>query len=77
VPAVGAAHQMLPIGKTLSIGQIFPIGKTLPIGQMLPIRQELLIEKMLLIRSAPDICASAHDMYDTKKVIKNMTTDKL
>jgi hypothetical protein len=55
VPAVGVAHQMLPIGKTLPIGQI------LPIGQMLPIGQELLIRKMLLIGPASGICASAHD----------------
>jgi hypothetical protein len=61
VPAVGAAHQMLPIRKTLPIGQMLPIGKTLPIGQMLPIGQELLIGKMLLIRPAPGICPSAHD----------------
>jgi hypothetical protein len=54
-PAVGASHQMLPIGKTLPIRQMLPIGKTLPIGQM------LLIEKMLLIGPAPGICASAHD----------------
>jgi hypothetical protein len=50
--AVGAAHQMLPIGKTLPIGQMLPIGKTLPIRQMLP------IGKMLPILPAPGICAS-------------------
>jgi hypothetical protein len=60
-PAVGAAHQILPIGKTLPIGQMLPIRKTLPIGQMLSIGQMLLIEKMLLIGPAPGICASAHD----------------
>jgi hypothetical protein len=51
-PAVGAAHQMLPIRKTLPIGQMLPIGKTLSIGQM------LLIRKMLPILPAPGICAS-------------------
>jgi hypothetical protein len=59
VSAVVAAHQMLPIGKTLLIG------KTLPIGQMLPIGQELLIKKMLLIGPASGIYASAHDMSTT------------
>jgi hypothetical protein len=34
-PAVGAAHQMLPIGKMLPIGQMLLIGKMLPIGRML------------------------------------------
>jgi hypothetical protein len=55
-PAVGAAHQILPIGKTLSIGQMLPIGHTLPIGQ------KLLIGKMLLLGPAPGICASAPDI---------------
>jgi hypothetical protein len=53
--AVGVAHQMLLIGKTLPIGQILPIRKTLSIGQM------LLIRKMLPILPAPDICVFAHD----------------
>jgi hypothetical protein len=54
-PAVGAAHQILPIGKMLSIGQILLIGKMLPIGQM------LLIGRMLLILSAPAVGAAPHD----------------
>jgi hypothetical protein len=75
VPAVGAAHQMLPIGKTLPIEQTLPIGKTLPIGQMLPIGQKLLIGKMLLIGPAPGICASVHDtgacLYSERKLVSS------
>jgi hypothetical protein len=48
-PAVGAAHQMLPIEKMLSIGQMLLIGKMLPIGQMLLIGKMLPIGQMLLI----------------------------
>jgi hypothetical protein len=46
-PAVGAAHQMLPIGKMLPIGQMLPIGKMLPIGRM------LLILPALAVGAAP------------------------
>jgi hypothetical protein len=48
-PTVGAAHQMLPIGKMLPIGQMLLIGKMLPIGQM------------LLILPAPVVGAAPHD----------------
>jgi hypothetical protein len=54
-PAVGAAHQMLPIEKMLPIGQMLLIGKMLPIGQM------LLIGRMLLILPAPAVGATSHD----------------
>jgi hypothetical protein len=66
-PAVGAAHQMLPIGKMLPIGQMLligkmlPIGKVLPIGKMLPIGQMLLIGRMLLILPAPAVGVAPHD----------------
>jgi hypothetical protein len=64
-PAVGAAHQMLPIGKMLLIG------KMLPIGQM------LLIGRMLLILPAPAIGAAPHDIgfllqIDTEKPSENI-----
>jgi hypothetical protein len=49
-PAVGAAHQMLPIRQML------------PIGQMLPIEQMLLIGRMLLILPAPAVGAAPHDI---------------
>jgi hypothetical protein len=55
VPAVGAAHQMLPIGKMLLIGKMLPIEQMLPIGQM------LLIGRMLLILPAPAVGAAPHD----------------
>jgi hypothetical protein len=67
-PAVGAAHQMLPIGKMLLIGKMFPIGQILPIGQMLligkmlPIEQMLLIGRMLLVLPAPAVGATPHDI---------------
>jgi hypothetical protein len=67
-PAVGAAHQMLPIGKMLPIGQMLLIGKMLLIGQMLligkmlPIGQMLLIGRMLLILPAPAVGAAPHDI---------------
>jgi hypothetical protein len=54
---VGAAHQMLPIGKMLLIGQMLLIEKMLLIGQM------LLIERMLLILPAPAVGATPHDNY--------------
>jgi hypothetical protein len=54
-PAVGAAHQMLPIGTMLLIGQMLPIGQMLSIGKMLPIGQ------MLLILPAPAVGAAPHD----------------
>jgi hypothetical protein len=60
-PAVGAAHQMLPIGKML-IGQMLSIGKMLLIGKMLPIGQMLLIGRMLLILPAPAVGAAPHDI---------------
>jgi hypothetical protein len=60
-PAVGAAHQMLPIGKMLSIGQMLPIGKMLLIEKMLPIGQMLLIGRMLLILPVPAVGAAPHD----------------
>jgi hypothetical protein len=50
VPAVGAAHQMLSIGKMLLI------------GKMLSIRQILLIGRMLLILPAPAVGAAPHDI---------------
>jgi hypothetical protein len=50
-PAVGAAHQMLPIEKML------------PIGQMLLIRKMLSIGQMLLILPAPAVGATPHDIY--------------
>jgi hypothetical protein len=62
-PAVGAAHQMLSIGKMLLIGQMLLIGKMLPIEKMLPIGQMLLIGRMLLILSAPAVDAAPHDKY--------------
>jgi hypothetical protein len=49
-PAVGAAHQMLPIGQMLLIGQMLPIG------------QMLLIGRMLLILPAPAVGAAPHDI---------------
>jgi hypothetical protein len=67
MPAVGAAHQMLPIGKMLPIGQMLLIGRMLPIGQMLliekmlPIGQMLLIGRMLLILPARAVGAAPHD----------------
>jgi hypothetical protein len=69
--AVGAAHQMLPIGKTLPIGQMLPIGKTLPIRQMSPIGQMSPILPAPGICASPilpvpGICASAHDNMTTK-----------
>jgi hypothetical protein len=60
-PAVGAVHQMLPIGKMLPIGQMLLIGKMLPIGQMLSIGQMLLIGRMLLILPAPAVGVAPHD----------------
>jgi hypothetical protein len=54
-PAVGAAYQMLPIGKMLPIGQMLLIEKILPIGQM------LLIGRMLLILPASAVGAAPHD----------------
>jgi hypothetical protein len=66
-PAVGAAHQILPIGKMLPIrqmlliGKMLPIGQTLLIGKMLPIGQMLLIGRMLLILPAPAVGAAPHD----------------
>jgi hypothetical protein len=54
-PAVGAAHQMLSIGKMLPIGQMLLIGKMLPIGKM------LLIGRMLLILPAPTVGVAPHD----------------
>jgi UDP-3-O-[3-hydroxymyristoyl] glucosamine N-acyltransferase len=66
-PAVGAAHQMLSIGKMLSIGQMLLIEKMLPIGQMLligkmlSIGQMLLIGRMLLILHVPAVGAAPHD----------------
>jgi hypothetical protein len=62
-PAVGAAHQMLPIGKMLPIGQMLSIGQMLLIGKMLPIGQMLLIGRMLLILPAPAVGAAPHDIY--------------
>jgi hypothetical protein len=56
-PAVGAAHQMLPIEKMLPIGQMLLIEKMLSIGQM------LLIGRMLLILPAPVVGATPHDIY--------------
>jgi hypothetical protein len=50
-PAVGAAHQMLPIEKMLTIGQMLLIGKMLSIGQM------------LLILPAPAVGAASHDTF--------------
>jgi hypothetical protein len=68
-PAVGAAHQMLPIGKMLPIGQMLLIGKMLPIGQML-------IGRMLLILPASAIGAAPHDsllyVLGTKTQPRNM-----
>jgi hypothetical protein len=46
-PAVGAAHQMLPIGKML------PIRQMLLIGKMLPIRQMLLILPVAAVGAVP------------------------
>jgi hypothetical protein len=60
-PAVGAAHQMLPIEKMLPIGQMLLIEKMLLIGKMLPIGQMLLIGRMLLILPAPAVGAAPHD----------------
>jgi hypothetical protein len=54
-PAVGVAHQMLPIGKMLPIGQMLPIRK--PIGKM------LLIGRMLLILPAPAVGAAPHNTW--------------
>jgi hypothetical protein len=62
-PAVGAAHQMLPIGKMLLIRQMLLIGKMLPIGQM------LLIGRMLLILPAPAVGAAPHDILFSTYVV--------
>jgi hypothetical protein len=62
-PAVGAAHQMLPIGNMLPIRQMLLIGKMLPIGQMLLIGKMLLIGRMLLILPAPAVGAAPYDPF--------------
>jgi UDP-3-O-[3-hydroxymyristoyl] glucosamine N-acyltransferase len=63
-PAVGAAYQMLSIGKMLLIGKMLPIGQMLLIGKMLSIGQMLLIGRMLLILPASAVGAAPHDRCD-------------